>query len=248
MKLLPTRITFLLSLASASLSGPAWAAANLVVNGDFEQTSLTSSGQMTTTNVTGWSTSGYNFLFLPGTADTTGATTTGGGNLKLYGPNGGTGNSAYSANGMPATSPTGGDFVGADGAYGVGAISQVVGGLSVGANYLLSFYWAAGQQAGFTGITTESWNVGFGSQSFNTATVTTPSQGFTPWARATMVFTATSANQTLAFLAAGTPSGQPPFSLLDGVSVTFAPEPSAWAMLIFGLAGLLVFSRRRGNV
>ena len=245
MKSLPSRITLFLSLASASLSGPAWAAANLVTNGDFEQTSLSSSAQMTATNVSNWSTSGYNFLFLPGTADTTGATTSGGGNLKLYGPNGGTSNSAYSANGMPLTSPTGGNFVGADGAFGVGAISQTIGGLSVGANYLLSFYWAAGQQAGFTGITTESWNAAFGTQSFNTATVTTPSQGFTPWTRATMVFTASSASQTLSFLAAGTPNGQPPFSLLDGISVTFAPEPAGWAMFLVGLSVLTIIARRR---
>jgi hypothetical protein len=34
-------------------------------------------------------------------------------------------------------------------------------------------------------------------------------------------------------------SGGPPFSLLDGVSLTgSAPEPSTWAMMVIGFAGL----------
>ena len=34
-------------------------------------------------------------------------------------------------------------------------------------------------------------------------------------------------------------SGGPPFSLLDGVSLTgSAPEPSTWAMMFIGFAGL----------
>jgi hypothetical protein len=36
-----------------------------------------------------------------------------------------------------------------------------------------------------------------------------------------------------------TASGGPPFSLLDGVSLTgSAPEPSTWAMMFIGFAGL----------
>jgi hypothetical protein len=33
-------------------------------------------------------------------------------------------------------------------------------------------------------------------------------------------------------------SGAPPFSLLDGVSLTGVPEPSTWAMMLLGFAGL----------
>jgi hypothetical protein len=33
-------------------------------------------------------------------------------------------------------------------------------------------------------------------------------------------------------------SGSPPFSLLDGVSLTAVPEPSTWAMMLLGFAGL----------
>ncbi len=219
----------LLSLAASAAAQPARAAANLVMNGDFEQTTLTSSGQFQASNVTGWSTSGYNFIYFPGTADVGGANTVQYGCCtKLWGPNDG------SANGLPATSPTGGNFVGADGAFSVGAITQTVTGLTIGADYFLSFYWAAGQQQGYTGATTESWNVSFGSSSYNTATVTTPSMGFSPWRVETTTFQATATSQVLSFLAAGTPGGQPPFSLLDGVSLT-VPEPATWVALLAAL-------------
>nr|WP_229262497.1 PEPxxWA-CTERM sorting domain-containing protein [Duganella radicis] len=49
----------------------------------------------------------------------------------------------------------------------------------------------------------------------------------------------------MSFLAVGTPAGVPPFSLLDGVSLTAAvPEPETWAMLGLGL-GLIGFTARR---
>ena len=193
----------LLTLGMAGAWAPAQAGSNLVVNGDFEQTSLTTSSQINTTNVTGWSTSGYNFLYFPGQADTTGAQTVQYGCCtKLWGPGDG------SNNGLTPTSPTGGNFVGADGAFSVGAITQTVTGLTIGTNYTLSFWWAAGQQQGYTGATTEAWNVSFGSQNYSTVTVTTPSMGFTPWRMDTVVFQATATSQVLSFLAAGTP-GRP---------------------------------------
>ena len=231
-----------LPFAWVLLTGVAHAGPNLVVNGDFETTTATSSVQMTATNVASWSTGGYNFLFLPGagtsgtTADTTGATGQYGG-LNLWGPGNG------SSNGL-SESPTGGNFVAADGAFQQGAISQTISNLVVGVNYLLSFYWAAAQQSGFTGPTTEMWGVSLGAQTINTATASTPSQGFIPWTRATMVFSATATSETLAFLAAGTPGGQPPFSLLDGVSLVAAPEPAGLTGLVVGLAAMLMARRR----
>src|ERR1700676_2356441 len=83
---------------------------NLITNGGFEVTTLIAgaanaatsngngqySGQMGyNVNATGWTTTGYNFLFGAGVADTTG-TNGSSANLKLWGPGGGTGNSAYS--------------------------------------------------------------------------------------------------------------------------------------------------------
>jgi hypothetical protein len=48
-------------------------------------------------------------------------------------------------------------------------------------------------------------------------------------------------------LAAGT-IGDPPYALLDGVSLTtssIVPEPSAWAMMLLGVSSLGAIMRRR---
>ena len=250
MKTITASLLGLSALVAASMAAPARAATELVVNGNFEQTSLATSYQInkngvtTGTTVTGWSNTGYNFIFTPGTADTTGAYTPEfSGTTRLAGP--GTGN----ANGLTATSPTGGNFVAADGGFEPGALSQAINGLTAGANYLLTFYWAAAQQSGaiYNQATTESFTVGFGSQTRSTATVTTPIQGFTPWRQEAFYFTASAASQVLSFLAAGTPNGQPPFSLLDGVSLVAAPEPATWAVMTIGLVGAGVMMRRRNR-
>ena len=71
---------------------------DLVTNGSFEITT-NGTGQLGYNTVaTGWSSSGYNFLFASGTADTTGAEGSAG-TLMLWGPNDG------SDNGLPASSP-----------------------------------------------------------------------------------------------------------------------------------------------
>lgn len=233
-------VTFAVVAMASSL--PASAAANLVINGDFEQTAMTTPQQMNTSNVTGWTTTGYNFVFFSGTADTTGSYTPEfGQNLTLWGPH----NGGAAGNAMPASSPTGGNFIGADGNFEVGAISQTVGGLQAGADYLLTFWWAAAQQAGFYGATQESWGVTFGNQTQSTGLVTTPSQSFVPWQKVTMSFRASSASQVLSFLAYSPSGGQPPFSLLDGVSLVAAPEPATWGILVMGLVGSALFTLRR---
>ncbi len=238
---LAKRILPALVLAVAAARGAH--ATQLVTNGSFESTT-NGPGQLGyNTNVTGWTTSGYNFVFASGTADTTGATGRYGG-VMLWGPNNG------SANGLPASSPDGGNFIAADGAFQVGAISQTINGLTAGDTYQVSFYWAGAQQYGFTGTNTEQWQVNFGSQSQSTAVYHNTSEGFSGWMLQTFNFTADGTSDVLSFLAIGTPSGVPPFSLLDGVSVQQValqptPEPATVTLAAVGMLGLGAAARRR---
>ena len=234
--------TIVAFVAGAILLGTTGAAnaANLVQNGGFE-TTTNGIGQLGfNTDATGWTTTGYNFLFSGNTADSVGANGTYG-NLKLWGPANG------SANGL-AGSPEGGNYVAADGAFGVQPISQTITGLVAGQSYDVGFWWAGAQQLNFDGLNTEQWEVKLGNQSQFTAVYNNPSHGFSGWTHETFTFTAQSASEVLSFLAHGTPEGVPPFSLLDGVSMTESvPEPASWAMMLggFGLVGGAMRRRTR---
>lgn len=134
--------------------------------------------------------------------------------------------------------PSGQRFVAADGDPDwAGGIQQTINGLTPGDSYDLNFNWAGAQQTGFSGDTTQKWQVTFGSQTQSTATVNTPSQSFVGWQSATLNFTATSSSQLLTFLAVGTPGGQPPWLLLNNVQMTpqlaVIPEPSSIAIATF---------------
>lgn len=248
------------AMLAAAVAPAAQAAPNLVVNGDFSQTTITttSGGKTTTTATTsasqlsykgyeaaGWTNSpsnGYNFIFNPNLAGSAGYTSVGdNGAIQLYtSANGGSASAPASL-----ASPTGGNFLASDPDYQLGSISQVINGLTVGQKYQLSFYWASGQQAGFTGVTTEGWTGSLGASTFATSVNTTPSKGFDSWQQFTTTITATSTSETLKFLATGGPSGsQPPFALLDGVSLSAVPEAGTWAMMFAGF-GLMGFALRR---
>ena len=237
----------LTALALTVAGTAAYAAPNLILNGDFETTTATQgAAQVNATNVSNWAVNGgYTFLFAPqgGTTSGTSADNAGGvgqyGNLKLWGPGDG------SANGL-TLSPTGGNFIAQDNNFQQAAITQTVGGLSVGTGYALSFYWAGVQQQGFSGTTQEQWTVNFGSQSFATPTVTLATAAFSGWTKVTTYFVASQTSQVLSFLATGSPGGAPPFSLLDGVSLVATPEPATWAMMLAGFVGVGFLVRRRG--
>jgi hypothetical protein len=236
-------IAFIISASAALIAGAANAAStNLVTNGGFESTTGGLGQFDYTTHVNGWSSGpngdGYNFVFGATGADSVGVNGQYG-NLQLWGPGNG------SNNGFTA-SPAGGNFVAADGAYNTKPIIQSINGLTAGQKYNVSFYWAGIQQSGYDGAQTEQWSVSLGNQTQSTSVYQNTSHGFSGWKKETFTFTANSANEVLSFLAVGTPTGVPPFSLLDGVELTAAvPEPETWAMLGMGLGLMGFVSRRR---
>ena len=229
----------LVALASASAVN----AVELVKNGSFTEAAggVAGLGQ-NSTYITDWKVKGGSnalaWYYPAGTADNNNVT------AKIYGPGNGV------ANGY-TLSPDGGAMVALDGATTFQAkLTQTITGLTPGKKYALRFYWAGGQQAGFSGTTTEQFVVDFGSETRSTAVWNNPTKGFSGWYTENYTFTATTASQVLSFLAVGTPDGQPPFSLLDGVSlqeVTAVPEPATWALMIAGF-GMVGFAARRRRV
>ncbi len=228
-------------------------------NGSFESTTagghggiVDGGGQMSyNIDVTDWTTTGYNFLFASGTASNGTGTSGADGGIQLWGPGNG------SSNGLPASSPDGGNYVAADGAYEVAPVSQQITGLTGGDYYSVGFYWAGAQQYNFNGVNTEQWMVNLGNtdtfvanggdtggsftggETQSTSVVDNASHGFTGWVYQTFTFQADATSEVLSFLAVGTPTGEPPFALLDGVSFQAAvPEPSTW-ILMFGALGLM---------
>ncbi len=239
-------------MAAAPASATYDPAHQFITNGGFETTTNGLGQLVTNTNATGWTSlqdgsgnAGYNFVMNGATASSVGADGIYG-NLTLWGP----GSSPATNNGLQA-SPTGGNFLAADGAYQTGKITQALTGLIVGQTYTLTFNFAGAQQEGYDGATTETWKFGLNSLTQqSTATLNNVNHGFTGWQTQTYNFVATNASDTLYFLAQGTPTGQPPFSLLDSVSlvggfgtVSAAPDPATWMTLVVGF-GLIGFSLR----
>ncbi len=257
------------------------ARASILRNGDFTSTTGTlgtaGGGLNTSSYTSGGSLSNWTIVDVSGStglaflyyAGNQGSTTVAGSGINQNGRFGSNfaitdpGNTSGSGGAIPNTSPGGGNFVVADGASGYNvAIYQTLTSLTPSAVYAVSFWYAAGQQNGFTGDTTEGWQVSL----TNSAQITqvaangttirnTPNQanvagtgtpglisgGFQAWAQQTFSFTAASSTQVLTFLSMGTPAGQPPLDLLSSVVVTAAPEPASLGMVGIGLASLLGF-------
>jgi hypothetical protein len=162
----------------------------------------------------------------------TGWTTGGNSNQSLIGV--GTQGSETSSSGVYAvapgtgfsnTVPAGTNFYQADGnpEY-ESTILQTISGLTAGVTYDLQFQQAAGQQAGFSGATTEQWKVFLGVGGIGTncgpnpcivtgtannieddsTLMNTPSQGITDWNSVEMTFTPTASD----FISSGPNAGK----------------------------------------
>lgn len=125
-------------------------------------------------------------------------------------------------------------------------IQQQLFDLVPGTHYVVSFDWAASQQAGVHGPTTEFLRVSLGGQSYDTDIFSIPNHGFEGWQHVSFGFTANSASEWLSFMSFGTPTGLPPMALLTNVSMG-VPEPPVLALFGGGLLGLgfLAFCTRR---
>ena len=250
--------------AFALVAGAANASTNLVLNGGFENVTLTSGQQSQIAGYVGfqvtypggsysnavdnWTSAqdalnpgAYNLYFFDG------ATATGGDAFSQY-----PGEQQRPNANFTGSSPNGGAFMILDGDPNfTGPLSQTVNGLTVGQTYQLSFYWAGGELSNRTGYQTIDLTGSFGSSTFSTPTYNnTAAAGapgsFSGWQLETFNFKATSASQVLSFLAAGTPAANlPPVAFLDGVSVVAVPEPGVWAMMLAGIGGLGLARRRR---
>jgi hypothetical protein len=247
-----------LAAIAVSVCMPSAQASLSFTNGSFDTLNCTSlpatctngAGQLDyNTNATGWTNTstggnlGYNFLYTSASSATSGAAGNQG-NVALW-PG-----TSPALTGPPAGGP---NFIADDGAYESSAIQQVISGMTIGRNEIVTFYWAGGQQTGFSGITTEQWQVslidGVTPTTQSTTAVTDPSHSFTGWMFQTFSFTATNTTETLSFLAIGTPisPSEPPFVLLSDVNVTEAPEPRTFGMVLGG-AGLILLCAFRSRI
>ena len=249
-----TKLLSTIGLAAGLLATSMSASAqNLVTNGGFETTSgITASSVITNTDLPGWSIN-YNGTFANNSAFKFAAVFNSAAAATTTGATGTDDQDPYwvMASLNAKDSSNGGHFIAIDGDPGFSAVlSQTISGLTVGHTYTLSFLQAGAQEDDKFGNTTDSWQVTFGGQTQTSQVMTNNTHGWTDWMSQSMTFTASSATQILSFLAVGTPTGLPPVSLLDGVSlvdstVPAVPEPSSWALLLAGVGALGFLMRKR---
>ncbi len=254
MKINSVALTIGIAVSSTIASGAFTPARSVtLVNGNFTPTNVTQSAYLgnttasggTIVNVPGWTFSaqiatasgrnannGYNFIAPfgdPLIANFLNNGITAPNAVRLNRTGNGNRVNLYTSS-TPIASPVAGAnwYIAADGAFQQGAIEQTLTGLTAGQSYDITFYQAAGQQAGFTGATTDRWQVSLGTNSKLSTLINLPSQGIvTPWQKQTLSLVANSSSEVLSFLAVGTPDGLPPFQLLTGVTAqaTAVPEP-----------------------
>lgn len=226
------------ALATLTIAVPAAAAPNLVTNGNFETTTFSSSSEVGISGfpqgVAGWTSNGFNLLYIGGTQTTVSAANQYNDPLTYFRPG-------------VTVDPlgTGGNFMALDGDSDIyGTLTQSITGLTAGQAYYVHFDWAATQLRNRSGATTEQLQVSLGGPAQSTQIINNPSAGFSGWRSGYFVFTPTTSTAVLSFLSIGTPNGQPPIALLDNVSLQAVPEPATWAMFLAGF-GLVGFAARR---
>jgi hypothetical protein len=245
-------------------------ATDLVLNGSFSANSVSVGGAGCTVGalngcVQDWSSTGYTFLY----ASAAKAQNPGTSGVEMWGP---LSSGGGSANGF-AASPDGGAFLALDGDYETGSVQQTITGITAGDTYAVSFYVAYAQQEGYNGVTIQAMNVCLGTagetykntgnplsggtnastnincsgSGASTALYDLSNHSFSGWEYETVDLTAgSSSDDVLSFLAYGNVQ-EPPFALLDGVSmdVAPAPEPATLPLLFTGLMGGLSVLRSR---
>jgi hypothetical protein len=236
-----------IAVCGLALGGGVASAAQFVTNGGFETSTNTEStflSQPADTSVTGWTSTGDFVLYCTAGAGTTCDETSILGGAALAGPANG------HLNGL-TSSPQGGAYMAFDSDPAFhGDFTQTIAGLTAGDTYTLSFYMGGAQENGFGADTTTSITATLGNETYTTPIISTPAQGFSPWNLYTTTFTYTGGGNILDLVATGGPGGEPPYALLDGVSLVGAggpatPEPSTWVMIVAGFAGLSLAARAR---
>jgi hypothetical protein len=240
-------------VAAATLAGLTVAfgggasAANLVQNGDFNLPGAASAQwlQQGSTFITGWTNHDDYTGYIPQgqTPDQNWCCTLTGSAGPGYGVANGmvgppSGNASLVIDGTNGFGP---------GGQGYGYIEQIISGLVSGSTYTLSFWQAASEEFGRGGGQSENFVASLGDQSFTSTIMNVSDQGFVPWNEFSTTFTWDGVSNALQI--AGVGSGDPAFPLLADVSLTGSvggvPEPSTWAMIVAGFAGISVLARAR---
>jgi hypothetical protein len=121
------------------------------------------------------------------------------------------------------------------------AISQTISGLTTGQEYTLSLFYNARAGVGTAGL---ALSLDGGATTVFTDPIVTPVGGTNSYYFETVQFTATTTSVNLWIRNTSTAVGDNAL-LVDNVSLTVVPEPSALTLVGVGLVGLMVVARRK---